>query len=120
MGRNYRNIIAWQKAHGLTLDVYKATKQFPSDERFGLVSLVRRAAYSAPANIVEGSSRDTLKDYLRFLHIAWASLKEVEYFLLLSKDLGYLEEPEHTRLTTIVDGVFSPLRGLVKSVEAEP
>ena len=88
MARRYRDLVAWKRSHELTLAVYKQTKRFPAEERFGLTSQLRRASYSVPANITEGSGRDTNKDYLRFLIIALASLKESEYFLLLARDLG--------------------------------
>ena len=99
MARDYRKIVAWQRAHQLTLRIYKKTKAFPSEERFGLISQLRRAAYSVPSNIVEGSARGTKKEYLRFLYISLASLKEAEYFLLLSHDLGYLNKPDYEELT---------------------
>lgn len=119
MARDYRKIVAYQRAHQLTLGVYKATKAFPSEERFGLISQLRRAAYSVPSNIVEGSARGTKKEYLRFLYISLASLKEAEYFLLLSHDLGYLNKPDYEELTELVNSTFAPLHGLMKSVKKE-
>lgn len=119
MARDYRKIIAWQRAHKLTLRIYKDTKSFPPEERFGLTSQLRRAAYSVPSNIVEGSGRGTKKDYLRFLYISLASLKETEYFLLLSHDLGYLYKPDYEELTELVNSTFAPLHGLMKSVKKE-
>ena len=117
--RDYSKIVAWQRAHGLTVQVYKETGAFPSQEKFGLTSQLRRSASSVAANIVEGSARSTKKDYLRFLHIAWGSLKETEYFLLLSHDLGYVTNDKYSELTELVNGVFAPLWGLMKSVEEE-
>ena len=89
--RTFQDLIVWQKAHALTLNVYGATKGFPSDERYGITSQIRRAAYSVPANIVEGHSRKGKKEFQQFLSIAAGSLSELRYFLMLSKDLGYLE-----------------------------
>ena len=117
MARDYRRIIAWQRAHRLTLYIYRASKEFPKDEIYGLTAQLRRAAYSVAANIVEGSGRDSHKDYLRFLNIAYASLKETEYFLLLARDLGYLDEVRHEELTKQVNGTFAPLAGLIRSVD---
>ena len=119
MARDYTKIVAWQRAHQLTLRIYKVTKGFPPEERFGLTSQVRRAGYSVPSNIVEGSARGTKKEYLRFLYISLASLKEAEYFLLLSHDLGYLNKPDYEELTELVNSTFAPLHGLMKSVKKE-
>ena len=119
MPRNYKKVIAWQRSHELTLAVYKQTTNFPDDERFGLTSQVRRASYSVPANISEGSGRDSNKDYLRFLFIALASLKETEYFLLLARDLEYLPQEDYDRLSETVNGVFAALQGLIKVVKKE-
>lgn len=119
MTRDYKKIVAWQRAHQLTLKIYKETKAFPPEERFSLTSQLRRAAYSVPSNIVEGSGRGTKKEYLRFLYIALASLKEAEYFLLLSHDLGYLHKSDYEELTHLVNSTFGPLQGLMKSVKKE-
>ena len=90
--RDYKKIKAWELAHELVLSVYRSTAHFPSSEQFGVTSQLRRAASSVPANIAEGSGRTTDKDFLRFLDIALGSLKETEYFLLLSKELNYLKK----------------------------
>ena len=119
MARNYKNVVAWQRAHELTLIVYRHTRYFPNEERFGLTSQLRRAAYSVPANISEGSGRDTNKDYLRFLVISLGSLKEVEYFLLLARDLEYLNKDEYDQLSEMVNATFGALQGLIKVVRKE-
>ena len=119
MARRYRDLAAWKQSHELTLAVYKQTQRFPAEERFGLTSQLRRASYSVPANISEGSGRETNKDYLRFLIIALSSLKETEYFLLLARDLGYLAEDQYISLTEIVNGTFGALQGLIKAVKKE-
>ena len=116
MAPEYKNVIAWQRAHQLTLAVYQQTKRFPSDERYGLTSQLRRAAHSIPANIAEGSARETDKDYLRFLIISRASLKEAEYFLLLARDLEYLSLQEYNHLTELLNDTIRPLSGLIKVV----
>ena len=119
MARDYRKVVAWQRSHELTLAVCRFTKDFPNDERFGLTSQVRRASYSVPANISEGSGRDSNKGYLRFLFISLASLKETEYFLLLARDLGNLSAEDYDRLTETVNGTFGALQGLIKVVKKE-
>jgi four helix bundle protein len=80
---------------------------------------MRRAAYSVPANIAEGSGRDTKRDYLRFLFIALGSLKEIEYFLLLSHELGYLKQSDFVATTECVNASFAALHGLIKAVQRE-
>lgn|SRR3989338_2293368 len=92
----FRDIIAWQKAHQMVLSVYKLSRKFPKEELFVLVSQIRRAAISVPANIVEGFRRRSLKDSLNFYRIADASLEELKYHLLLSHDLGYISTQEYT------------------------
>ncbi len=119
MARHYRDLVAWQRSHALTLAIYKQTQRFPAEERFGLTNQVRRASYSVPANIAEGSGRETNKDYLRFLVIALSSLKETEYFLLLARDVGYLAEDQYNELTETVNGTFGALQGLIRAVKSE-
>lgn len=93
--KDFRRLQVWQKAHELTLAVYRATAAFPSDERFGLTSQIRRAASSVPANIAEGAGRGTDADFKRFLQIAMGSASALEYHLLLSHDLGYLAQADY-------------------------
>lgn len=119
MAWEYKKVVAWQRAHKLTLAVYEHTKRFPHDERYGLTSQLRRSASSVPANIAEGSGRETGKDYLRFLIISRASLKETEYFLLLGLDLKYLTQDEYSRLTELVNDTMRPLSGLIKAVQKD-
>ena len=102
MARDFRGIAAWQRAHALTLRVYRATSGFPGDERFGLVSQIRRACASIPTNVAEGCGRSTNNELARFIDIATGSASEVEYQLLLAKDLGYLPKDQHTDLSTEV------------------
>jgi four helix bundle protein len=117
--RDYRKIVAWQVAHDLAKTVYAATKGFPSEERYGLTSQIRRAALSVPTNIVEGSARRTPRDYAHFLSIAWASLKETEYLLLFATDLGFLGAEDAAQLQAKIDACCSKLVGLQRSVKEE-
>jgi four helix bundle protein len=119
MARDYTKIVAWQRAHQLTLHVYKVTAAFPREELFGLTSQLRRAGYSTPNNIVEGSAYNSKKQYLKHLYIAASSLTEVEYLLLLSHDLGYLTDKQYKELQQEVKTVHAPLHGLIKAVEKE-
>ena len=117
--RDYRKINAWKNADDLTVAVYKCTGSFPREEIYGLTNQLRRAAYSVPANIAEGSARGSNKDYLHFLHIARASLTETQYFIHLSKRLGYISEDESTSLEAQIKSTFVRLHGLIKAVEKE-
>jgi len=129
MARDHTKIVAWQRAHELTLQLYLLTQAFPKTEVFGLISQIRRAAYSVASNIVEGSARDSKRDYLHFLNIAEASVRETEYFLLLARDLGYISEDQHrdvkhrvdlpVRVRTQTGAVFAPLHGLQRAVTKE-
>ena len=87
--RDFKKILAWQKADDLVVAVYKATEHFPPAECFGLTSQMRRAAVSVAANIAEGSGRETLADFRHFLHIARGSLQEVEYYIHLADRLFF-------------------------------
>lgn len=117
--RDYTKIEAWKLADDLTVAVYEHTRSFPRDEVYGLTSQLRRASYSVPANIVEGSSRESKKDYLHFLYIARGSLSETQYFIHLSRRLGYLSVQEADRLVGLTKQTFACLHGLIKAVEKE-
>lgn len=119
MARNYKNIVAWQRSHEFVLVVYQLTAKFPDAERFGLTSQLRRAAVSVPANIAEGSVRDSHIDYLRFLTIALGSLSEVDYFLFLFNDLGYVAEERYVELQEQITRAFAALHGLIKAVKSD-
>ena len=88
--QRFTDLLVWQRSHKLVLEVYRLTVGYPPDERFGLVSQLRRAAASVPTNIAEGSKRQSSPEYARFLNVAEGSLAETEYLLMLSKDLGFL------------------------------
>src|ERR1051325_10358856 len=96
--RDYTKIDAWKLADDLTVAIYERTRLFPREEIYGLISQIWRASYSVPANIVEGSSRESNRDYLHFLYIARGSLSETQYFVHLSSRLGYLAAEEAERL----------------------
>jgi four helix bundle protein len=87
--KTFEDLKVWQKAHQLVIKIYRLSKGFPRDERFGLTSQLRRAAVSVPANVAEGFKRVTIPDKLRFFNIAQASLEEVRYYLILVHDLEY-------------------------------
>jgi len=103
MSNSFKDIKAWQYAHMFVLSVYQATRQFPEYEKFGLSSQFQRAAVSIPANIAEGFRKLSKADKLRFFNIAQGSLEECRYYVLLSKDLGYITEEQHDRLNTQIE-----------------
>ena len=92
MLKSYKELMVWQKSYRLCLKIYKVTKQYPQNERYGLSSQMRRAALSIPSNVAEGYGRKTTAEYIRFLYIAYGSTCELETQLLLSGDLGYLDK----------------------------
>jgi four helix bundle protein len=117
--RDYTKIEAWKLADDLTVALYEQTRSFPRNEVYGLTSQLRRASYSVAANIVEGSSRESKKDYLHFLYIARGSLSETQYFIHLARRLGYLSEDAAARLNEMVKPTFACLHGLTRAVEKE-
>lgn len=117
--RNFRELKVWEKSHRLTLAVYGATAGFPRDEVYGLTSQIRRSAASIPANIAEGCGRDGEAELARFLRIAAGSASELEYHLLLARDLEILALGEHERLTKEVVEVKRMLTMFIKKLTAE-
>jgi four helix bundle protein len=89
--KDFRQLQVWEKSHQLALAIYKATKEFPKEELYGLTSQIRRASMSIPTNIAEGCGRGTDPDFARFLQIAMGSASETEYQLLLARDLDLLQ-----------------------------
>ena len=100
--KSFESLIMWQEAHKTTLLVYRLTKLFPKDEQFGLTSQFRRAVVSISANIAEGYKKRSSADKLRFMNISQGSLEECRYYVLLSKDLGYISEPESSELENLI------------------
>ncbi len=111
----FQQLEAWQEAHKLVLAVYRVTKSFPDDERFGLVSQMRRAAVSIPANIAEGFKRRGIQDKIRFYNISESSLEELKYYFILSKDLEHIGTNE--TLMSQSETVGRLLNGLITSTE---
>jgi four helix bundle protein len=110
--RNYRDLLVWEKAHSLALGVYRETKVFPAEERFGLTSQLRRAASSIPANLAEGCGRRSDGEMARFVQIAMGSGAELSYHLLLCRDLGMLGAAEFLRLAPDADEIMRMLSAL--------
>lgn len=103
--QDFRDLLVWQRAHLLVLDMYALSRQLPDTERYGLTSQLQRAAVSIPANIAEGRGRHTDKEFAHFLQIALGSAFEVEYYIQLALDLNYIDAPRHQTLTETVNEV---------------
>jgi four helix bundle protein len=116
----FTDLKVWQRSHKLTLELYRLTASFPSDERFGLVSQIRRAAVSVPANIVEGTKRSHARDYGRFLNIAEGSNAELSYLIILSRDLGFIDKERSRALLVELDEISRMLYALRQKVERTP
>jgi four helix bundle protein len=114
--KGFRKLITWQKAYDLVLAVYKITRDFPKEEIYGLMPQMRRAVVSVPANIAEGYERNYKKEYLRFLCIAKGSLGEVETYLLLARDLGYLKKDHYLEIEEKRAETARLLNGLIRSL----
>lgn len=115
--KDFHKLVVWQKAHRLALEVYESTRTFPREEVYGLTSQVRRAAASIPANIAEGCGRDGDREFSRFLHIAAGSASELEYHILLARDLGFLDTRFYDRLLSNVGEVKRMLASLAQRLQ---
>lgn len=120
--RDFRRLQVWERAHELALAVYLVTRAFPKEEVYGLTSQVRRAAISVPTNIAEGCGRDSAIEFARFLEIGMGSAKELEYQLLLARDLGYVDADEYgnlaeetTQVQRMLHSYIGQLRGSTRS-----
>ena len=112
--RPYQQLIVWQESHKLCLSIYAVTKIYPSDERYGLVSQMRRSSSSVPTNIAEGNAKKSKKD--RFWEISVASLEELHYQCLLSKDLQYLRQEDFKKITDKIQRVGYLLHKIRSSI----
>jgi four helix bundle protein len=117
--RDFHKLLVWQKAHQLTLAVYRETGAFPKAEMYGLTSQIRRASASIGANIAEGCGRTGKAELARFLKIAMGSASELEYHLLLARDLKMLPNPNHERLEAGTTEVKRMLTSLTKKLVNE-
>ncbi len=117
--RDHTKLRAFELADRLAFEVYQVTRGFPSDERFGLTSQMRRAAVSVASNIVEGCAKYTEADYLRYLDIAYGSCQEVAYQSSLAKRLGFFPKTDPTSLLALADETSRVLAGLIRSLRSE-
>jgi four helix bundle protein len=117
--RDHRKLRAFELADDLVLAVYSATKKFPQDEMFGLTSQLRRASVSIASNIVEGSARNSEADFLRFLDMAFGSIREVEYQLTIASRLEYTDSEVSRKLAGQADETARVLAGLIRSLRSK-
>ena len=117
--RNYRDLQVWGKAHNLTLELYRISRGFPRDEIYGITSQLRRAAVSIGANLAEGGGRHTSPELARFVRIAMGSASELDYHLLLSRDLGIMNEDDFKSSVAALTEVRKMLTSFLGSVEEQ-
>jgi four helix bundle protein len=115
--QNFRDLVAWQRAVDLALEIYRVTKFFPREEIYGLTSQLRRAVVSISSNVAEGQSRRTSRDFLHFLGIARGSLAEVETQLVIASRLGYVTPVDEKLLNDRITELHRILSGLIASLE---
>ena len=116
--QDFRNLKVWQKAHALTLAVYRGTRNFPTDERYGLTSQLRRSCASVAANIAEGCARGGDIDFARFVNVAAASASETDYHLLLARDLEYIDDSAYQPLFEQISEVKRMLNSFERTLRS--
>jgi four helix bundle protein len=116
--QDFRQLKIWRKSHDLTLAVYRATQVFPAAETYGLTSQMRRAAAAIPTNVAEGTGRGSDPDFARFLHIAMGSASELQYLLLLARELSYIGGDVHASLEDMTVEVKRMLASLLRTVKS--
>ena len=117
--RDYKKFTVWQSSHMLVTKIYKEIiPDFPDSEKYGLSSQVRRAAYSIPLNIVEGCGRTSDKEFTRFLEISLGSAHELEYCLLLSKDLAFITEEQYQKSNKMINSLKAMIITLIKKIRS--
>lgn len=114
--KDFRDLQVWEKAHALTLDVYKAIASFPREELYGITSQIRRSSASIPTNIAEGCGRSGDAELARFMQISMGSASELEYQLLLAHDLNYLDDEIYAELHEKVTEVKRMLTSFIKTL----
>jgi len=114
--KEYRKYKVWELGHAVTLEIYKVTYGFPKEEIYGIVSQLRRAPYSIPSNIAEGCRRESIAKFERFPIISQGSANELDYFAVLTKDLGYIEQSVFSKLNDKVDKIRRSLNSLINKI----
>lgn len=115
--QSFRDLKIWTQSHQLALDVYKQIDQFPAKEKFVIASQLSRCVISVPANIAEGFGRKSSKEFIQFLHISLGSLEETRYFLILSKDLGYISRIKFNIFDHQIDEIKSKIHAFIRTMK---
>lgn len=115
----HKNLVVWNRSFQFVKALYEATGSYPSDEKFGLTSQIRRAGVSVPVNIAEGAARKSKREFIQFLHISWGSISELDTLLLLSKELDYLSINKYERLNNQLEEISKMLFGLIQKCKAD-
>jgi len=115
--KDFRELIVWQKAMDLVESIYRTTAKYPKEETYGLIAQMRRAAVSIPSNIAEGQARNTTRDFLHFLAIAYGSLKELETQILIAERLGYITNQQSNTLVQFTTEIARLISGLSNSLK---
>ena len=116
---DYKKLNVWMEAMKLVTEVYKMTKTFPSEEKFGLVSQINRSAVSIPSNIAEGAGRNSTKEFINYLTVANASSYELETQLLISRNLGYINDGQLLPLTSAIETIQKMIFKLIKNLKTK-
>lgn len=114
---NFKELKVWQNARKIVKEIYLDTKNFPSDEKYGLISQMRRSAVSIPSNIAEGSGRNTDKDFKYFLNVALGSAYELQTLLILSQDIELISQERTNELNTSLEEIQRMIYGLIKTIK---
>jgi len=116
MAHPWKDLIVWQKSHNLVIEIYKLTSDFPDNEKFGIVQQLRRTAILVPANIVEGKSKNSKKEFAKFLYISRGSLEEVRYHVLLCRDLAYIDGNQFEILEKLCSEISFLMNQIINSI----
>ena len=119
MEKPHYRLNCWKDSFKLSVELYKITRKFPSDEKFGITSQIRRAATSIPVNIAEGAARNSAKEFIQFLYISLGSLSELDTFLLLCIELEYLETETGEKYLLDLDRIGKQITGLIKKIKLD-
>lgn len=116
--KNYKELNVWKKGIEIVKETYRITRFFPSDEKFGMISQMTRAAVSIPANVAEGSSRNSDKDYARFLQIALGSAFELQTYFIIGKELDWIQDHELHKAEALIEEEIKMIQAFLKKLSA--
>ena len=117
--RDFRNLEIWKRSHKAVLLLYKVTQDFPTEEKYGLTNQIRRAGVSIPSNIAEGCGHESKKEFARYLQMAAASTSELQYQLILTHDLGYIQDDQYTELSSVIEELKKMIFVYTKRIRAD-